>query len=107
MLALFTNALQHTIYVCWHREPDVVSSFPGRFAPAYVVAMATVLAMAHPTFLVLKVAHKVTGLATDFQMEMLHYATLSGYVLLLLGLAMIMDVHKKLGSLYTSTSFEP
>mmetsp|Transcript_6489 Transcript_6489/g.15818 ORF Transcript_6489/g.15818 Transcript_6489/m.15818 type:complete len:106 (+) Transcript_6489:380-697(+) len=105
MLALFTNALQHTVYVCWHR--DAASSCLGRFAPACVMAAATVLAMAHPTFLVLKVAHKVSGNTTDLQKELLHFATISGYALLLLGLAMIMDMPEKLKRFYEATAFKP
>jgi hypothetical protein len=81
LLATFTNLTQHTAYICWSQRRHQWS----RFGPAYVVGTSTLFIMCHPTYLVLKVAHKAYAL-TGLQRSLLQGCTILGYVLLAVGI---------------------
>lgn len=93
LLAVFTNLLQHTSYVCWRSR-----SGPMRFAPAYVIAASTFFIMVHPTYLILHVGMYGPG-GPGCSLDgnwWLHACTIAGYVLLIVGSLWAADVWEKL-----------
>lgn len=67
------------------------------FGPAYLVATATTLIMAQPTYLVLKVAKKVGQVNPSESWEhSMHHCTVLGYVLLTIGMVWVTGAWGKL-----------
>lgn len=93
LLAVFTNLLQHTCYVCCRQRSGTF-----QYGPAYMIAASTFFIMVHPTHLILHVGlHGPGGPGCSMDGNWwLHACTIIGYVLLIIGSLWTADVWEKL-----------
>jgi len=95
LLATFTNLTQHTAFLCWRQRTNLKSHW-DRWGPAYVVATSTMCIMVQPTYLVLRVAHKVQGDDSHVMQRSRQACTILGYVLLFGGMMWVTKLWNKI-----------
>lgn len=101
LLSMYTNLTQHAIFLCWHKREWVSPSHGIRFGPAYTVAVATLLIMVRPTYVMLKIGKQVDRLQDPWCSSM-YACTLLGYFLLGFGTLWAADVWTKFQRLLQS-----
>lgn len=93
MLAIFSNLVQHTWWVCATKRRD--PSHFSKYGPAYMVSLASLFIMAAPSYLVLKDSKHVPPMG-DVTSNMLRVSTLLGYTFVIVGTLWAFDVWAKI-----------
>jgi hypothetical protein len=92
MLAVFSNLVQHTWWICLSRRKR---NHFSRFGPAYVVMIAMLLIMIQPTYYVFKDAKHIPK-ASYAESLAYHICTVTGYILVIVATLWAADIWEKL-----------